>query len=184
MGWGWVGKRKWRYYSKQCVVGGRGCVSFRSESGSQVSSEEGKPVQCFVSPFPSCSVLQEARGASTHGLPPGCCQYCAEKNSWRTRKKKKKTLTFSSNSVNFETPSDSCFKVSSIWIHLPSCCFSQGSRLESKFVSGSRYPRLEASQGLGPTSGGGLLWEPGVDLPQPFFKASPQRGSEDHKRPF
>ena len=31
---------------------------------------------------------------------------------------------------------------------------------------------------------GGLLWEPGVDLPQPFFKASPQLGSEDHKRPF
>lgn len=40
------------------------------------------------------------------------------------------------NSVNFETlSSDSCSKVSSIRIHLPSCCFSQTGRLDSKDVS-------------------------------------------------
>lgn len=37
---------------------------------------------CFpVFLFPLCSMLQEAQGENTHGLPPGCCQYCAEKNS-------------------------------------------------------------------------------------------------------
>ena len=92
-------------------MGGRGCVSFRSESGSEASSEEGKPLQCFVCLFPGAQCCRKHEAQALMAFLPGAANIV-----WRriAEEQGQKSLTFSSNSVNFETPSDSCFKVSSI----------------------------------------------------------------------
>lgn len=96
----------------------------------------------------------------------------------------KNILTFSFNSVNFETLSDSCFKVSSIRIHLPLCCFSQGTRLRSKDVSTSCSPGTVESQGLGPLllfrEAGTCFWP--SYLPQDWSSAWAGRALSGHWR--
>lgn len=57
-----------------CILQGRKLVPSELE-------EEGKPGLFVWFSCPSCSAAQEARGESTRSLPPGCCQYCVEKNS-------------------------------------------------------------------------------------------------------